>query len=552
MILHYLRLSFWPDPLVFDYGWPVAHTAAEILPGAVVVGGLLAATAYALARWPMWGTLGAWFFLILAPTSSIMPIADLAFEHRMYLPLAAVVAATVIAGYALLERLHAALRIPKWGANIVRVGLVLALVAALGVTSYARNRVYQSEWSLWNDVVHKAPDNPRGYYGLAYALERQGNAEEAIARYQQALAIRPGYAEVHNNLAKVFFDQGKLGESTAHCLAALETRPQYAEAHNNLASILLQQGKIDEALAHSRQALEIAPHYAEAHNNLANVLYQQGKIDEAIAHYRQALQTDPPRATPFNNLGVVLFRQGRVDEAMAHFRKAIDIDPRLPQPHYWLGCVLQQQGKSEEALGQYQKTLAIDPRFAEARCNLAVVLISQGKLDEAIVHCQQALRISPSFAEARYHLGRAYYLQGKGRDAISQWRETLRLQPNEIPLLNILAWELATCPQASVRNGPEAVELAQRAVQLSRGQLPDILDTLGAALAEAGRFPDAVETAQRAMALASSRGDTALADALRSRIRLYQAKSPFLDTRSPLAGRNGSGPDKDSKPRRGG
>ena len=91
MILHYLRLAFWPGGLCLDYGWPVARTAGEIVPGAIVVGGLLAATVWALVRRPMWGFLGAWFFLMLAPTSSILPIEDLAFEHRMYLPLAAVV-----------------------------------------------------------------------------------------------------------------------------------------------------------------------------------------------------------------------------------------------------------------------------------------------------------------------------------------------------------------------------------------------------------------------------------------------------------------------------
>src|SRR5437764_5148375 len=101
VIVHYLRLALWPDALVLDYAWPVARTASAIIPFAAIIISLMAATLWALARRPAVGFLGAWFFLILAPTSSVMPIADLAFEHRMYLPLAAVIALFVIGGYAI-------------------------------------------------------------------------------------------------------------------------------------------------------------------------------------------------------------------------------------------------------------------------------------------------------------------------------------------------------------------------------------------------------------------------------------------------------------------
>ena len=113
MILHYLRLAFWPHPLVLDYGWPVAQTVGEILPGAIVVGGLAwRRPSMPCWRGPAWGFLGAWFFLILAPTSSVMPLADLAFEHRMYLPLAAVVTVTVLGGYRLLVEIARRQQLP--------------------------------------------------------------------------------------------------------------------------------------------------------------------------------------------------------------------------------------------------------------------------------------------------------------------------------------------------------------------------------------------------------------------------------------------------------
>ncbi len=115
----------------------------------------------------------------------------------------------------------------------------------------------------------------------------------------------------------------------------------------------------------------------------------------------------------------------------------------------------------------------------------------------------------------------------------------LRSQPDDIVLLNETAWTLATNPNASIRDGAEAVELAQRAAQLSKGQEPAVLGTLAAAYAEAGRFPEAVKTAEQALALASSQNSAALADSLRARIKLYQAGSPYRDAQQPSASQSG-------------
>ena len=164
VVLHYLRLAFWPSGLCVDYFWRAAQTAGDILPGAAVVGALLAATAAALALRPMWGFLGAWFFLALAPTSSIMPIADAAAERRMYLPLAAVIAFMVIGGYALAERWLRRRTAATGRISAAALVIVAALViaATLGALTARRNLVYRSELSIWNDTVSKRPENPRG------------------------------------------------------------------------------------------------------------------------------------------------------------------------------------------------------------------------------------------------------------------------------------------------------------------------------------------------------------------------------------------------------
>ena len=399
VILHYLRLSFWPCPLVLDYGWPVAQTVGEILPQAVAIGSLAAATAYALIRWPKWGFAGAWFFLVLAPTSSILPIRDLAFEHRMYLPLAAVVAGVVLGGYLAGQWVADRQRISRPALQIVSVSLLILAGVVLGILTFERNMDYQSELSIWEDTVAKAPSNGQGYNALGNALAKDGRIDEAIAHYEKALQVKPAYAEAHNNLGVA------LGKS----------------------------GRFDEVIAHCNKALEINPNLADAHNNLGIALAGCGRFDEAVAHFDKALKIKPDDATARNNLSRARSQREEIVKALA------------------------------------------------------------------------------------------------GR------RELVRSHPNDVALLNETAWTLATNPNASIRNGAEAVDLAQRAAQLSDGREPAILGTLAAAYAEAGRFSEAVQTAHKAVELAARQDNQPLAESINAKISLYEAGTPFREMPQPPA-----------------
>jgi Flp pilus assembly protein TadD len=186
-----------------------------------------------------------------------------------------------------------------------------------------------------------------------------------------------------------------------------------------------------------------------------------------------------------------------VDEAIAHFQKALEIQPDFAEAHYNLGNALFQKGMKDQAAIHYWRAVEIQPDFAPAHNNLGTVLLEQGRVDEAIAHFQKALDSQPDFVDA----------------------------------LNNLAWVLATSPQASVRNGAKALQLAQEAVRVSEGGDPAILETLAAANAETGRCADAVAIARRALQLATAQNNTALVNALQEQLRFYQAGTPFRDTR---------------------
>lgn len=290
VIVHYLRLAIWPHPLVLDYGWPVAVTADEILLPTLLVTLLGVATLWSLWRRPALGFLGACFFLVLAPTSSVMPIIDLAFEHRMYLALAAPVVAGVLCADALLARTAQ----PSW----IGVALLLAVVAPLSAATVLRIRDYRSPLALWQTVVEAAPGNSRGHMNVGVALSKLGRDEEALA---------------------------PLGR-------AIELAPDNAEAHNNLATALIALGRVEEALSHYRRALEILPTYTDAHSNYGQALQQRGELEGALLHLRAAVRYDPRDATAHANLANALFRGGQSDEALRHFREAARLDPYKPRP----------------------------------------------------------------------------------------------------------------------------------------------------------------------------------------------------------------------------
>lgn len=284
VLLHYLRLAVWPHPLCLDRAWPVAGTWREYGPQGLAVLGLLALTLYGLWRRSWLGLAGAWFFVILAPTSSFVPIQDLAFEHRTYLALAAPVFVALALGRRLCLRL--APRAP--GLPGILTGL---LVLALAATTVRRNRDYRSAIAMWQSVVACDPANARAYENLSGPLIEAGRTEEAITALETALRLAPS-----------------------------------ALAYNNLAAIEMNAGRLDEAIATLTRAVVEDPSYDISYSNLGDCYLRRGETERARRHFEMALaRLDSPYA--HRGLGLALAALERPAEAEAHFLRALELDP---------------------------------------------------------------------------------------------------------------------------------------------------------------------------------------------------------------------------------
>ena len=275
----------------------------------------------------------------------------------------------------------------------------------------------------------------------------------------------------------------------------LARNPACWMAHNNLGIVLLQKGEIDQAIAHYRKTLQMRPDFSDADYNLGNALLQKGKIDEAIVHCRRAVMTQPDDPETQVALAGALVRDGLIDEAIVHYLKATEIRPYYVNAHY----------------------------------DLSSLLLQKGEMDAAISHCQTALSIQPEHAEARINLAIALDQKGQIADAIANYEKALANSPRSIPAQNNLAWLLATCSDASLRNGNKALELARQADQLSGGANPVILRTMAAAYAETGHFAKVIEIAQDALRLATAQGDSGLAAELQEELAIYQVGLPYRE-----------------------
>ncbi|HTB63253.1 MAG TPA: tetratricopeptide repeat protein [Opitutales bacterium] len=448
-VVHYFYLAFWPHPLVMDYGADIITNFWLVWRQAIILTVLVGCTFWALWRKPAIGLAGAWIFLILAPSSSIVPLTTQTMaEHRMYLPLVPFVLLVVLGLYRFAGR-----------SSFLPLGALALLLAAL---SYSRNRdygaelssqPYASEYKIWSVTAKQLPLNKRAQYNKGWSLIGQDRYEEAIPAFKAAIAIDPNYGDAHDNLGLCYIRLSEYDLAISEFRKAIaidKTENKDYQSHFNLGCAYLDQNDWSGALDEFKIAVDIDASYADAQASYGSVLLHFGRAEEAITPLYAATLLDPKNASTWTDYGDALTRADRPAEAISAYQKVIvltksgagsaDIHKKLAvayaangqlddatdedtaaatldhtdaEPHYLLGSHLVALGRPEEAMAEFTKAISLRSDYPEAENSLGSVLVFLNRPDEAELAYKVAIKSSPDFQEAHFNLGTLYLKASK-------------------------------------------------------------------------------------------------------------------------------------------
>ncbi len=317
VIVTYARLAILPFNQNFIYDYPVARSLFEwpVAASLIFVVSLIT-TACALFRKFRFISFGVfWFLMTLAPESSIFPIKDVIFEHRLYLPIAGFCFFMANLIYRLFRNKHRSM-----------VVTMILIVFSYGIMAYCRNNVWQDELTLWNDVARKSPGKASAYACRGDAHMENGDLTLALTDYDRALKIDPGYADTYINRANIHREMGNFEQALADYNNVIEIAPRSADAYNNRGNLYESRNDIEQALADYNKAIEIDPRLSGAYNNRGNLYKKLGDIERALADYDTALSIDRNLVSAYNNRGNINKNMGNIEQALSDYSKAIEID----------------------------------------------------------------------------------------------------------------------------------------------------------------------------------------------------------------------------------
>jgi tetratricopeptide (TPR) repeat protein len=507
-LVRYLWQAFWPGALIFDYGIDIISDFSKVWPQASIVTVLVVAAVVAFWRAPRIGWVSMLFFAILAPTTSVIPVVtQMAAEHRMYLPLAALVSLLVVCAYV------------KFGWRVFWAGGPLTVVLIL--LTVQRNYVYENTMTLWKDVVEKHPGSSRANSNYGYELILWSRLKEGMEYCLKGAALNPKNGDAFNNVGYAHASMGDYEKANEYYRQALKAGCSSADVvYNNVCFALYKLGKLDRAWLAGEAALKVNAHSAPTLVNMGNIRVAQQRRPEAVEYYKRALEINPKQADALNNWGNLFALEGNLNTALDYYKKAVEYAPRNVDALDNVARLLVVLGRISEAIPYFEAELALLDDLPEAHKNLAEALLGVDRLDGAVWHYREAVRLDEklisavndvasnwikakrysdieklytavlevafdSFA-AYYNYGNALALQGRYEECTIQFREAVRCDPNHAG-----AWQNLGTILLQLGHAEDALAPLEAAVRLNPGLAP-VRHNYAVALEQSGRLQEAI------------------------------------------------------------
>ena len=454
IVFYYLRLFFFPFNLSVDSGMPFTAVNEDpfIIFAILIVSGIVMAAIKSRNIWLLVGT--GWFFITLAPTSSFIPLNDLAVEHRTYLPMTLGVCMAV-----------------GWGISRLclmwRLGFLSLIIIAFSLATITRNSKWVSELSLWEDVARKNPSSSRAHNNLGKAYYEKGDLTSASYHFEKSIAHIPKFVEdkfnlkntvkflsrkkgsansdnsnlrivaelvePHYNLASIYLDQGKLVLAEKEYLKTLSIRPRHSSAKIGLGTVYNRKGLYDKAIKFYRQAIVDKKYQNSkyslpiAHLNLGEVYGKKGEILLAIKEWEQAIQQDPSLLPAFFNLGTALMLQGKFDLAEKYLLKCLEMNNKHEPALFNLALVKQKQMNWQDSIKRFNNYMEVTGPRASALTQIGISYLSLKDWTKAQSFFEKSLSILPTEMNTVILLGDAFLAKGDVRRAEEKYRVALKL-----------------------------------------------------------------------------------------------------------------------------
>jgi tetratricopeptide (TPR) repeat protein len=411
VIRTYIRLMILPYGQNLDYDFPVSTTLlhvptfASFLFVALVIG--LCVFMYKRDRLVSFGL--CFFFLALSVESSVIPIDDVIFEHRLYLPSAGFILAFCGLVFIFTDR---------YKTKPLNFGLLLSgLIILLSVLTFQRNRVWHDDLSLWQDIVKKSPGKARAHNVLGLTYKDRGEHEKAIAEFKRALKADPKFYFAQNNLADLYVRLGRDDEAHRTFKQILKENPDFASAKYSLANFYFKRGDFSRAEQLYRDIPKRSPNYSNAQFTLGSIYIKLDKLQEAVQAFRVSLEKNPHNAKAHYRLGAIYHGQNNFDMAENCYIRALQLNPGYMEALFNLGGIYTSRGMLQKAEKAYIQALQLNPENAEAHFNLGNVYLKMERLDKSIQAYLQAVKYNDHHVGAYHNLGLAYENKGMHKKA---------------------------------------------------------------------------------------------------------------------------------------
>lgn len=411
VILHYLFIFIWPFNISVEYDWVMVRSFFDwdcILPFFFLCG--ITAVLYSLLRKDklspiVFGAL--WFFIVLAPRSTIIPSSELMSDYKTYggsMGLLLLLAAALIYG---VQKLVDLIQHPDpEKQQYLKFAVITLSLIPVGVTTLERNKVWRSGIDFWENILKNAPDKARAYNNYGVALSEAGRFADSIPYYLKAIKMDQQYPDPVNNVAVAYAQTGNIDKGIQFLKESIRIQPNYPEGYNNLASFFIQKGEYDQAEKMLAVALHLRPHYGKAYYNLGKLHFSKGNMEKAYEAFKAACtKADLDNEAGFDTFAKVCMNMGKFDEAIAAYQQIIKLNPSV-----------------------------------DNIVSLANALHLANKLPEALTCYTQAQKLNPADPRIAYNIGETYSKLNKPREALQYFFQAKQLNYNQPNLPLRVAW----------------------------------------------------------------------------------------------------------------